>query len=208
MTSEKKFKILEKEEVFRDSFFHIENVSLSVNKFDGGQIKMSRYAMERPRVVAILLRHIRRDSFILVEQFRYSTAEFCDGFPREIVAGIVESKDPDPYSTALRECLEETGYAPRKLDHVFDFMPSLGISNQLVHLYYGEVDDSMRIEKGGGLIEEEEDIRVVEEAISTTHGKCRRGEVLDAKSLIAFQWYFMERSGKGSGNTYQKTTNL
>jgi hypothetical protein len=69
------------------------------------------------------------------------------------------------------------------------FYVSPGIMSERITLFYAEVDDSCRLNDGGGLLDEDEDIQLIwvprAEAI-TWLGQQKIG---DSKTLVALMWH-------------------
>ena len=107
-------------------------------------------------VVKVLLYHKERDAFVLVKQFRALVYinhpdlairyELCGG--REDKEGLSSEE------IAKEEVLEECGYKVDKLEKI----TTLTTGGKMT-LFYGEVDESMRVNSGGGL--EDENIELV-----------------------------------------------
>ena len=112
----------------------------------------------------------------------------------EIVAGIIDPED-NPERAAVREAMEETGYEVERLRHICTFYPSPGGCSEKCFLYAAEVDDSKRTGVGGGAPGEEEDIEVLKLPVRSVFAMMDRKEIIDAKTLIALQWF---RAGRGS----------
>ena len=108
--------------------------------------------------VSILLWHAQRESFVVVKQLRPAVLNQnkTDGYMYELCAGIVD-KDLTNVQIAKEEILEECGYdvPVENLQKISSFYTSVGISGAKQTLYYAECDDSMKINNGGGLAEEE-----------------------------------------------------
>ena len=141
--------------------------------------------------VAILLYHKDLDSFVFVKQFRPSIyVKNRDGFTYELCAGIVD-KDKTLIEIAKEEVLEETGYdVPlEKLEKISSFYTAVGFAGGRQTLYYAVLDDSMKVDEGGGI--DNENIEVIylkkedtlafmfDESIATTSGL-----------MFALMWYF------------------
>ena len=141
--------------------------------------------------VAILLYHQALDSFVFVKQFRPSIyVKNEDGFTYELCEGIVD-KDKSLIEIAKEEVLEETGYdVPlEKLQKISSFYTAVGFAGGRQTLYYAVLDDSMKVNEGGGI--EDENIEVIylkrektlefmfDESIATTSGL-----------MFALMWYF------------------
>ena len=142
--------------------------------------------------VAILLWHRPRDAFILVKQLRATVLNKnqSDGMMYELCAGIVD-KATSLKQIAKEEVLEECGYdiALESLQKISSFYTSVGISGTHQTLYYAECDDSMKIDEGGGL--EDEDIEVI--YIPTKEAKEFMFNESYQKTtgvMLAFYWFF------------------
>ena len=73
------------------------------------------------------------DKFILERQYRYAFNEEII----EIPAGKLEEGEI-PLPAAERELLEETGYRPLEMIFLGDMYPTVGYSNEVIHLYFCE----------------------------------------------------------------------
>jgi len=112
--------------------------------------------------VAILLYHSQKNAFVLVKQLRVTVLNKNknNGYMYELCAGIVDKKCSIE-QIAKEEVLEECGYdvPVQNLKKISAFYTSVGISGTHQTLYYTEIDESMKIDEGGGL--EEEEIEVI-----------------------------------------------
>lgn len=108
--------------------------------------------------VAVLLWHSEKKSFILVKQLRATVLNNnkSNGMMYELCAGIVD-KDTTNVQIAKEEVLEECGYdiPVENLDKVSSFYTSVGISGTHQTMYFASCDESMRVNDGGGLHDEE-----------------------------------------------------
>ena len=123
---------------------------------------------------------------MLVNQFKYPTYQKGPGWITETMAGMIDDGE-DPETAARREILEETGYSPRRLEHISTFYLSPGGTSERIVLYYAEVDDR-KTSMGGGLAEEGEDIVNVELSVEDALAQVSSGEIADAKTIIAILW--------------------
>lgn len=142
--------------------------------------------------VAILLWHRQRDAFILVKQLRATVLNKnqSNGMMYELCAGIID-KEASLKQIAKEEVLEECGYdiALESLQKISTFYTSVGISGTHQTLYYAECDDSMKIDEGGGL--EDENIEVI--YIPTKEAKEFMFNESFQKTtgvMLAFYWFF------------------
>jgi UDP-sugar diphosphatase len=112
--------------------------------------------------VAVLLWHRDKNAFVLVKQLRATVLNKNpnNGMMYELCAGIID-KDKENAQIAKEEILEECGYdiPVQNLKKISSFYTSVGISGTYQTIYYAECDDSMKVNEGGGL--DDEDIEVV-----------------------------------------------
>ncbi|KAH7637654.1 uridine diphosphate glucose pyrophosphatase-like [Dermatophagoides farinae] len=87
------------------------------------------------------------------------------GYTIELCAGIIDKDGLSPREIAHEEVLEETGYNPPidALELITSCRTGVGSSGSLQHLFYCQVDDSMRVNSGGGI--DDESIEVIELSI-------------------------------------------
>lgn len=99
----------------------------------------------------------------------------------EAPAGMLDGDDPQ--TCARREAMEETGLRLSALEPVATAYTSPGMSNEQTHLFlapYGETD---RVEAGGGVAEEHEDIVVEEWPLADLWAAYEAGEIADLKTV-------------------------
>ena len=179
--------ILERHEIF-NKFFRIDEVKLQHRRFDGSMsAPISRLVLDRGDSVAILPHDPARNLVLLCEQFRVPTYDKGPGWLLEIPAGMLDDGE-EPETRARRETLEEIGYAIGALDRIGCVYLSPGGFSERIHIFHAAVSISDRASAGGGLAEEGEDIRVVTLTTGEAFAMARRGEIADAKTLIALQW--------------------
>jgi len=142
--------------------------------------------------VAILLYHIQKDAFVLVKQLRVTVLNKnqTNGYMYELCAGIVDKKC-SLEQIAKEEILEECGYdvPVENLEKISAFYTSVGISGTHQTLYYAQIDESMQLNEGGGI--EEEEIEVV--YIPLSEAKKFMFDESYQKTTgvsLAFYWFF------------------
>ena len=177
-----------------DSFLKIDQHVIRHRKMDGGMSQpLPRMVISKQDSIGVLLYHKERNSFVLVQQYRYATRKDNEGWMIEIVAGNIDEGE-SPSQCAVREVMEETGYNVGLLTSIGQGYSSPGISTEKIFLFYGEVDDDMVDEQGGGLEEEGEDIMVVEWSIGHAREQLNNMRLMDLKTQIALQWFFLNHS--------------
>ncbi len=141
--------------------------------------------------VAILLYHKDRESFVLVKQFRPAIyLKNGDGMTIELCAGLVD-KDKPLKQIAKEEIYEECGYdVPlEKIEKITSFHTAVGFAGGKQTLYFASVDESIRINDGGGL--EEEDIEVIYLPKSEAKTFIKDESIIKTPGLMySFLWFF------------------
>uniref|UniRef100_A0AC34FHA7 Nudix hydrolase domain-containing protein n=1 Tax=Panagrolaimus sp. ES5 TaxID=591445 RepID=A0AC34FHA7_9BILA len=81
----------------------------------------------------------------------------------ELCAGLMDKPSKNPLQTIREEIIEECGYnvAEDNIKLIKRYISSISISGSHQHLFYAEVDDSMKISEGGGNASEGEFISKV-----------------------------------------------
>lgn len=176
-----------------DSFLQIDDLQLKYRLFEGGWSEaISRELLVKTPAVGVLLYDPDRAEFVMVRQFRVGMLDREESpWPLELVAGLVD-KDESLESVAQREVKEETNLEVSEVIKICDYYNSPGASTEQVTLFFAKVDASSA---GGvhGLDHEHEDIQV--EVISEQEAQLamKTGTINNAMSLIALQWFFLNR---------------
>ena len=194
------YHIKERSSLYR-GFFRLDAYTLEHDRFDGGRQTIVREHLERGDAVAVLLYDPGKDSLLFIEQFRIGPAARDDTMEQdawmiEIVAGMVDAGE-SPETCALRECIEEAGYAPETLQPLGSYYATPGGSSEKIYLYLGEVDADKPCGKGGGLDEEHEDIRTLwisrKQAMQWLH----EGRIQSAAPMMAMLLAFLTNRTTG-----------
>jgi nudix-type nucleoside diphosphatase (YffH/AdpP family) len=183
----KKVEIQHKRLIFDDKF-QIQEAKVSFQLYDGQMSNpVRRLVFERGDAAAALLFNYDSQKVLLIEQFRYPTYERGPSWIQEVVAGVIKP-DESPEEAIRREVEEEVGYRVQQLTPIATFYVSPGGTSERIFLFYAEVGDNDRISDGGGLVAENEDIRLVEYTRSDLVQALTSGQIQDAKTIIAVQW--------------------
>jgi ADP-ribose pyrophosphatase len=192
-----RIEIIGRREIFRRFVFRIDEVQLRHERFDGSMgPPITRLVLERGDSVAVLPHDPARGVVLMCEQFRLPTVAHGTGWLLEIPAGIVESGE-DAQVCARRETAEETGYEVGALDPIATIYPSPGGSSERIHVFRGIIalrDDAVTT---AGVQGEGEDIRIVPIPVGAAIRMVRRGELHDAKTVVALQWLELELARDG-----------
>ena len=122
------------------------------------------------------------DTIILVRQFRKPLERVM----LEIPAGKVELGEENHLVTAQRELEEETGYQGQKWSQIFEFATSPGFANEIITLYLSQ--DLVKVAQPLPQ-DEDELLEVVFLTLREAQAAIRSGEIADAKTIIAIQYW-------------------
>lgn len=159
-------------------------------KFKDGTWKhVSRESYDRGHGTAVLLYNIERSTVILTKQFRMPiyTTHTDEAMSIEACAGAIDNND-SPESTIIREAEEEVGYKIKDVKKVMETYMSPGALTEKMYLYVAQYSDAMKINEGGGLESENEEIEVLEMPFSEAIKMMESGEIKDAKTIILLQY--------------------
>lgn len=147
---------------------------------------ITREVEDHGEAVAVLLYDPIGRTALLVEQFR-TPAFVTNGQEHtlEAVAGCMEEEGPD--AAARREAMEEAGVRIGDLERVALCWSMPGISTERITLYLAAYRPDDRIGDGGGIDEEDENIRVVEMRLHALAELMEAGELVDMKTLTLVQ---------------------
>ncbi|WP_316842311.1 GDP-mannose pyrophosphatase NudK [Pedobacter gandavensis] len=180
-------KILETE-VLSDNWYTLRKITYEYLKKDGSKQVQSREAYDRGNGAVILLYNKELHKVILTRQFRLPT--FLNGNESgmliEACAGLLDTDNPE--DCIKRETEEETGYQITEVKKVFEAYMSPGSVTEILYFFVAEYNQSMKVNEGGGLEHEEENIEVLEVDIEKALQMVENGEIKDAKTIMLLQY--------------------
>lgn len=184
------------EETLVQKKYALKEISFEKPGHGGKPIKQLHEIYYRPDAVAVLMVDYKEQKLLLTSQFRI--ASYINGNPSgnltEACAGLIDEGE-SPEQAAIREALEETGFAVQNIQKIGAVYPSAGGVTEYLHLFIGEYDSKGEHEEGGGLEEEGEYIELVELSFEDGHGKVLQGDFNDAKTLLLLQHFFLSYKG-------------
>ncbi len=124
---------------------------------------------------AVLAAVTPEGKLVMVRQYRKPAGRVM----LEVPAGKIDPGEK-PEVTAARELKEETGYTAGKVEYLMDFYPSVGYSEEVLYLYL-----CTELTPGDTNFDENEAIDIEEYEIDELHDMVMRGEIHDAKTIIA-----------------------
>src|SRR4051794_11516613 len=153
-----KVEVLDKEWLSQ-GFMKLAKFTLRHERFDGSMIgPMTREIVVRSPAVGVLPYDPVADKILLIEQFRLAAhLGAMPAWQREVIAGISD-REESPEELARREAQEEANCAVTDLVEMTRFLPSPGMTNEVLILYCGRMN-SGQATGVHGLATEHEDIR-------------------------------------------------
>lgn len=154
---------------------------------DGQTSRLKREIYHRTPAATILLYDPKRQTVVLVRQFRLAAHLNGDpGWMVETPAGLLDGDEPE--AAIRREAMEETGYHIRDIRFLFKAYMAPGAVTEVIHFFAATVDAADRISAGGGLAEEHEDIEVMDVPLSEAMTMIESGSIIDGKTIMLLQW--------------------
>lgn len=184
-----KYSISDERVVFNEHY-KVVKAQVTYETFDGGKLNTKRLAFERGDSVAIVLLENETNSILLTNQFRYPACKHNKPWLLEIPAGSLKENE-NPEACIVREVLEELGYSIDNPELISTFYTSPGGSTERIFLFFKEVSQNDKTEKGGGNDTENEDIETVKIPVSEISEKLK--ELRDAKTILALQWFLLNK---------------
>ena len=138
------------------------------------------------------------DRVLMVRQFRLAAGDVLLEIPAgtldvDAATGAVE----DPELASRRELEEETGYRAGSWRRLTSFWTAPGFASELMHLYLAtDLVPAHPDERLGP--DEDEHLELERVPFAEALAAADRGEIRDAKSLVALLWY--DRLRRGAGN--------
>ena len=170
-----------------DNWYILNKVTFSYQKENEKIQTHVREVYDRGNGAGILLYNTTKKTVILTRQFRLPT--FLNGNKTgmmiEVCAGLLDQDNPE--QAIIRETEEETGYRLNKVQKVVETYMSPGAVTEILYLFVGEYDESMKVSEGGGLASEQENIEVLEYTFDEAYAMIESGEITDAKTILLLQ---------------------
>ncbi|MDO5724684.1 MAG: NUDIX hydrolase [Tissierellia bacterium] len=120
---------------------------------------------------------------ILVRQFRKAAERDL----LEIPAGKLEINE-EPRETAIRELKEETGYTAENVSYMTEFFATPGYCTEKIYIF-----KATNLTLGDRDLDDSENIEVEYYSLEEALKMIERGEILDAKTIIALTLFKIEK---------------
>lgn len=182
-----KIKII-KSEILSDNWYTLRKITYDYQKKDGTWETQYREAYDRGNGATILLYNKPNQTVILTRQLRIPTYLNGNetGMMIEACAGLLDSENAE--DCIKRETEEETGYQINEVRKIFEVYMSPGSVTEIIHFFVGEYAKEMKVNEGGGLDEEQENIEVLEIPFEKALQMITTGEIKDAKTIMLLQY--------------------
>jgi len=179
---------IQKTELLSNNWYLLNKITYDYQEEDKSVETHIREVYDRGNGAAILLYNTIQKTVILTRQFRlpsYLNGN-ATGMMIEVCAGLLDKDHPE--QCIIRETEEETGYLISTVHKVFETYMSPGAVTEILYLFVGEYDASMKIHEGGGLDTEQENIEVLEYTFDEAFAMIQTGEIKDAKTIMLLQY--------------------
>ena len=179
---------IQQTDLLSDNWYLLNKVTFDYLRKDGIWITQKREVYDRGNGAGILLYNREQKTIILTRQFRLPSYLNGNktGMMIEVCAGLLDQDHPE--QCIIRETEEETGYRIKSVQKILETFVSPGAVTEILHLFIGEYDDTMKVNEGGGLEHEQEEIEVIEMTFDEAFNMIATGEIKDAKTIILLQY--------------------
>ena len=176
-----------KTEVLSDNWYTLRKITYNYLKKDGQLETQSREAYDRGNGATILLYNRSTKTVILTKQFRMPTYLNGNetGMMIEACAGLLDKDNAE--ECIRRETEEETGYKISAVQKLFEVYMSPGSVTEIVYFFAAEYTKEMKVNEGGGIEDEQENIEVLEFDFDKAFDMIAGGEIKDAKTIMLLQ---------------------
>lgn len=177
-----------RKELLSDNWYRLDKVTYEFQLNNGLWESHTREAYDRGNGATILLYHPQKRTVILTRQFRLPTYLNGNqtGFLIEACAGLLDEDNPE--DCIKKEVEEETGYRVDKVVKVFEAYMSPGSVTEILYFFIAEYSEDMKVNEGGGLAKEQENIEVLEFPLEKAFDMIHTGEIRDGKTIMLLQY--------------------
>ncbi len=171
-----------------DNYYILNRINFDYLMRSGEWVSQIREVYDRGDGAGILLYNKEKQTVILTKQFRMPTYQNGneDGFLVEVAAGMLDKDNPE--ACIIREAEEEVGYRLKEVKKVYEAYSSPGVMTEKMHFFIGEYTDDMKVNEGGGLDSEHEDIEVLEIPFEKAVDMLNNGDIQDTRTIVLLQY--------------------
>lgn len=182
-----------KKETLSQYKYHLSKVTFEYLDRQGQAKAQTKEIYNRGNGAVILLYNPEKRTVILTKQFRLAAYlnNSGDGMLMEACAGQLDGENPE--EAMIRETREETGYQIQGLKKIFEAYTTPGSVTEILHFYVAVYSDEMKVNGGGGLEEEGEDIEVLVLDFDEACEMVGNGQIKDCKTIMLLQYAQVHR---------------
>ena len=175
-------------ECLSDNWYILNKVTYEYQKKNGEWETHQREAYDRGNGATILLYNKENRKIILTRQFRMPTYVNGNetGMMIEACAGLLDKDNPE--DCIKKEAEEETGYKISEVRKIFEAYMSPGSVTEILYFFIAEYSKDMKVNDGGGLEDEQENIEVLELDFDKAYDMISTGEIKDGKTIMLLQY--------------------
>ncbi len=175
-------------EILSNNWYTLKKITYDFQKADGTWQTLNREAYDRGNGAVILLYNKLSKKVILTRQFRLPT--YINGNENgmliEACAGLLDKDNAE--DCIRRETEEETGYKITDVKKIFEAYMSPGSVTEILYFFVAEYSKEMKVNDGGGLDHEQENIEVLEIPLTAAMEMITSGEIKDGKTIMLLQY--------------------
>lgn len=174
--------------ILSDNWYILRKITYEYQDTNGKVHTQTREAYDRGNGAVILLFNSTNRTVILTRQFRLPTYinGNATGMLIEACAGLLDNDNPE--DCIRRETEEETGYKISKVNKIFEAYMSPGSVTEILYFFTGEYEHYMKVNEGGGVANEQENIEVLEMPFDDALRMIQTGEIKDGKTIMLLQY--------------------
>jgi len=182
-----------KHTLLSDNYYILNKVTFDYMMKSGKWVHQMREVYDRGDGAGILLYNTLKKTVILTKQFRMPAYlnENENGMLVEVAAGMLDKDHPE--ACIIRETEEEVGYRLKEVKKVYEAYSSPGVMTEKMHFFIGEYTDDMKVNEGGGLESEAEDIEVLELPFEKAITMLKNGEINDTRTIVLLQYAIIHK---------------
>lgn len=182
-----------KTELLSDNYYTLNKLTFDYKLRNGNWVSQMRECYDRGDGAGILLYNKEKSTVILTKQFRMPTFlnNNEDGMLVEVCAGMLDKDNPE--ACVIRETEEEVGYRLKEVKKVFEAYSSPGVMTEKMHFFIGEYTEAMKVNEGGGVEGEHEDIEVLEIPFTEAIKMLNNGDIHDTRTIVLLQYAIIHK---------------
>ena len=179
---------IQKTEILSNNWYTLRKITYDYLMQDGTWQTHNREAYDRGNGATILLYNMNLKTVILTRQFRLPTYINGNdsGMLIESCAGLLDKDNPE--ECIIRETEEETGYKILSAKKIYEAYMSPGSVTEMLYFFIAAYSSNMKVNDGGGLAHEQENIEVLEIPFNSALQMIDDGEIKDGKTIMLLQY--------------------